>query len=337
MISCSPPLAAWLSEILAVENEANHCDDGAGNEGGTRAIWCFPGPEVRDEYLATIETRPEDEVRRVIERMLIPSVALGSDYHMFQIWLDLLEKGERRSKDDSEYLARLNKSEHMNRTIRWFLGASEETPWQGLKWVLDLLPFRPRQALNVIQAYVTAHAPSMSDVMYDALHDTQALIRARYIGVPESTAERVRLLQELSFREFEQIVEQLYAQLGYETRLTPPSNDGGRDVIATSSTAGSKEHLLVECKRYQGKVGIQAVKVLLATVSTELANKGALVTTAEFTRTARKLEAADHRIELISGPQLVLLLNEYLGHAWPAHIEWLARERPIAVKLRNRE
>src|SRR5580698_11589340 len=100
MISCSPPLADWLSEILTVEDTADHYNDGDGNDGGARVIWCFPGPEVRHEYLSTIEARSEDEVRTVIERILIPSVALGSDYRMFQIWLDLLEKGEARSEDD---------------------------------------------------------------------------------------------------------------------------------------------------------------------------------------------------------------------------------------------
>lgn len=236
---------------------------------------------------------------------------------------------------DAELAASLQKSDHVKRVIRWFFGKSKEPPWQGLKWVLDLLPFRPRLALDVIQAYVVAHAPLLSDAMYDALHDAQAIIRARYIGVPKSTDERVWLLQELSFREFEQVVEQLYSQMGYATQLTPSSKDDGRDIIATSSVAGRRERVLIECKRYQGKVRIETIRALQGIVGAELANKGALVTTAQFTRGARKLEAGDRRIELISGPQLVSLLNEHLGHTWPVNIELLARERPIAVRLRE--
>lgn len=336
MGSCSAALADWLDEILAAEDEPD--PDAQARDtlrpddrtvGGVRVIWYFPTSEVSEEYLSTIDSRSEDEVRKVIGRFLIPSVALDSDYVLYWSWLNLPPKEDCLDEHMLSYLAGLQESDHVKRVERWFSGASKDPPWQGLKWVLELLPSWPRLALNAIQAYVIAHAPYLGDAMYDALHDAQAVIRARYIGIPESTAERVRLLLELNFREFEQIVEHLYSWMGYETQLTPPSRDGGRDIIAVSSAAGKREHLLIECKRYQGKLGMETVRALQGVVSMELASKGVLVTTAQFTRGAHKLEIRDHRIELINGPQLVLLLNEHLGHSWPARIDQLARRRPV--------
>jgi restriction system protein len=119
--------------------------------------------------------------------------------------------------------------------------------------------------------------------------------------------------------------------MDFDTQLTPPSADGGRDIIAVSTVTGQRVQLLIECKRYQGKVGVVIVRALLGVVANERANKGVLVTTADFTRGARRLEVDDPRIELISGSQLVLLLNEYLGSTWPARMDYLTRERPVGA------
>ena len=267
-------------------------------------------------------------VRRVIERMLIPRGSFGIDHLYFSVYLQMIGAKE----PDETTLAALEsfkRSEYMQRVIGWYFGLSDEPPWPGIKWVLRLIPDNPKMALNTLEAFFVAHMNGLSDGMIYALDSAESVIRARYIGVPESAADRVRLLLDLTSRQFEQIVEHLYSKMDYETELTSPSADGGRDIIATSLEAGRREHLLIECKRYFGKVRIQTVRALIGTVSTELATKGVLVTTADFTRGERELESLNHRIELISGPQLVLLLNAHLGNTWPAHIEYLTRERPI--------
>jgi hypothetical protein len=63
----------------------------------------------------------------------------------------------------------------------------------------------------VLEAYFVAYIIHFHDQMVYALGDVEAIIRARYIGVPASTTERVQLLYNLSSREFEQTVENLYA------------------------------------------------------------------------------------------------------------------------------
>lgn len=325
MASESAQLTNWLSKTL----EDDYASD-SDSEIGTPA-WFFPTDEVREEYISTIDSRPEDEVRRVIERMLTPAGAFSTDSGNFELYIQMLQEKDP-DENTLETLTKFQQSEHMRRVIAWFMNSSEQPPQPGTKWVLGLLPDHPIMALNVLEAFFVAYMPAFFDQMVWALRDAEAVIRARYIGVPESATGRVRILYDLSPREFEQIVEHLYVAMGYGTQLTPPSNDGGQDIIVASSVVGRREYLIVECKKYQRNVDVKIARELLGVVSIRDANKGVLVTTADFTRGAKELAAANHRLELINGPRLVVLLNEHLGNTWPAHIEYLARDRPLQAE-----
>lgn len=320
----STNLDDWLSQVFA---EGDDFD--SGNESTLPACY-FPTDEIREEYISTIASRPENEVRRLIRRMLIPPGAFNDDHRSFDLYLSMLKE---KDPDEAtlEMLNRFRKSEHMQNVIAWYMDRSREPPEPGTRWVLSLLPNHPRMALNVLEAFFAAYMMSFHDLMDYAMSDVEAIIRARYIGVPESAVERVQILYDLSFRGFEHIVEHLYAAMKFNTQLTPSSKDGGRDIIAASSVTGQRARLLVECKRYQGRIGVRIIRELLGVVATERANKGVLVTTADFTRGARQLEDDDPRIELISGSRLVLLLNEYLGNTWPAHIDYLTRDEPARM------
>ncbi|WP_344751121.1 restriction endonuclease [Micromonospora olivasterospora] len=165
--------------------------------------------------------------------------------------------------------------------------------------------------------------------MIHALSDAEEIIRARYIGLPDSAEERRQHLLSLSSRQFEQIVEHLFDAMGYDTELTPPQRDGGRDIIATRRDAGRQEHIFIECKRYEAKIGVRLVRELVGVVSSSLANKGILVTTSTFTAGAHAFAQRDHRIDLLPGAELVTLINEHLGWDWPARLERLGGHRPF--------
>ena len=82
----------------------------------------------------------------------------------------------------------------------------------------------------------------------------------------------------------------------------------------------------VECKRYSKSVGVGFARSLLGVVSSEKATKGVLVTSGGFTRVAREFARDNPRIELVSGTNLAVLLNEHLGPHWVAHLERLVAE-----------
>jgi restriction endonuclease len=102
----------------------------------------------------------------------------------------------------------------------------------------------------------------------------------------------------LDSRQFEELVAEIWRNLGYETELTARTKDGGRDIIAVRKFEASVR-FLIECKRYNPshKVGVELVRALYGVKMHEKATKGILATTSTFTRGAKGF-FNDHMWEL---------------------------------------
>jgi len=262
-----------------------------------------------------IQSRTEEEVLRLLEHFLIHSGSLGADERH-------LEGLKKANKENPKLFSQMMTKQYYRRLVRDSLG-DKTPPWEGITWVIDLLPHFPNQAIDALNAYSLAHAQEIPDGRFSGLQDAIALIRAKYIGIPETEPKIIKFLQNINPRDFEYLVERLYYKMEYETELTPPQKDGGRDIIAKKLKPAKRETLLVECKRYKGSIGIRIARQLLGVVSSEKANKGVLITPGNLTRDAIKFSKQNPRIELIGGEELVSLLNEYLSPKWTLNIDQL--------------
>lgn len=121
-------------------------------------------------------------------------------------------------------------------------------------------------------------------------------------------------------RRFEELVEDVFKNLGYRTRLTKATRDGGRDIELYD--AGNKQ-VMVEVKRYAAnrKVGVSIVRQVRGVkfIAPEF-SKAIIVTTSSFTKDAIR-EAADNRlrdfiefdIELMDSDNLLRAMEVYNG------------------------
>ena len=336
-----PTLAEWLAELHEDEIEADkgdpepdYFDDDeveAQERNQRRVVWNFPSDQALDEFVSTISVRSQSEVDPVLRHLLIPSCALGADHMKLDIYLTFRQQGDPES---IQMAAEMMRSTHFQRIYAYYGGKTSELPWEGIRWVLQLLPDKPATALVALDAYFLAHMRDMTDSLIYAISDAEAVIRGRYIGVPDTQEERRQALYDLSPRQFERLIHQLYQAQGYDAELTPSQRDRGRDVIARRSQPGTREHVLIECKRYAKTIPIQYVRALLGAVSNERASAGKLVTTSSFSKEARDEMKDNHRIELIDGLRLVVLLNEYLGWTWPTRLDSLTSEGNVGVRQR---
>lgn len=109
-------------------------------------------------------------------------------------------------------------------------------------------------------------------------------------------------IYKISPREFEELVAEVFSRQGYNVELTPPTRDGGCDIIATRNINGIPYMILIECKRYgiNNKVDVKLVRSLLGVQSDRKANKAILVTSSLFTKDARRFaERQEHLISLV--------------------------------------
>lgn len=112
---------------------------------------------------------------------------------------------------------------------------------------------------------------------------------------------------------FERLVMRLLEKMGYGSgQVTPLSKDGGVDVVLQQNSLGL-DKVLVQAKRWQGKVGGPEIRDFIGTLDTRKANKGVFITTSAFTPDAER-NAVDSRIaaiSLIDGNQLTDLMIKH--------------------------
>lgn len=152
----------------------------------------------------------------------------------------------------------------------------------------ELVPVRPIMELNMVDARFVQSGDVLS-----ALDD-----RAN--------------LMDLTPTQFEELITNLFAKMGLETRLTQASRDGGVDCVAFDQRPILGGKVVIQAKRYKNTVGVSAVRDLFGTMQNEGASKGILVTTSGYGKAAFEF-AAGKPIELLDGSNLLFLLEERAG------------------------
>jgi restriction system protein len=104
--------------------------------------------------------------------------------------------------------------------------------------------------------------------------------------------------------EFEEYLVELYRAYGYEVEPTPASGDFGADLIVYSGS----EKLIIQAKRYNHKVGVEAVQQVAAAVPFYKGTRGIVITNSYYTENARRL-AAPNRVELVDRDGLKELID----------------------------
>lgn len=106
---------------------------------------------------------------------------------------------------------------------------------------------------------------------------------------------------------FERLCLELFESLGYVAKLTPPTNDGGYDILLNKGA----EKTIVECKCYsiEHRVGRPSIQKLVGANNIVLADKMLFITTSDFSVAAISY-AEEVGVELINGNKLMELLDK---------------------------
>ena len=123
-------------------------------------------------------------------------------------------------------------------------------------------------------------------------------------------------LAAMDWEDFEHLIRELFEKAfsaaGGEVKVTRASRDGGVDAVIFDPDPLRGGKIVVQAKRYTNVVGVSAVRDLYGTVVNEGANKGILVTTADYGPDAYKF-AKGKPLQLLNGSNLLHLLEQH-GH-----------------------
>ena len=256
----------------------------------------FPSDQLFDEYLISISTRSEKDVKALLRNFLIHSCNFGIDDFRLQVL-----------KQDHNFDEKSISNEYNRRLVN----PSKDT-WEGITWILDLLSSNPQTAISVIRAYNQARYFDLPDPTIQSLNDAIGIISARYL----ETTEGLHLLNSLTPRDFEFLIAGLYLNSEYEVSVTKMTRDGGYDVILVNDSDTKVERLLIECKLHKAKVGVQVINNLNGVLGNNGASRGVVVTNSKFSRPAIAFARKTARIELIDGLELCKRLNIEFGSNW---------------------
>lgn len=138
-------------------------------------------------------------------------------------------------------------------------------------------------------------------------------------------------LAAMDWEDFEHLIRELFERefsgAGGEVKITQASRDGGVDAVVFDPDPIRGGKIIIQAKRYTNTVGVSAVRDLFGTIHNEGANKGILVTTADYGPDAYEF-AKGKPITLLSGNELLYLLQKH-GHK--ARID-LAEARMLAAE-----
>lgn len=115
-------------------------------------------------------------------------------------------------------------------------------------------------------------------------------------------------IQQMNGFDFEEVVADLFNAKGYDAKVTSGSGDQGADVVADKDF----EKVVVQAKRYKGKVSNSAVQEVVASMKHYNADRGLVITNSQFTSSAREL-ASSNDIELWNGGKLKEQIEAYLN------------------------
>ncbi|MEN9755495.1 MAG: EcoKMrr [Pseudomonadota bacterium] len=128
-------------------------------------------------------------------------------------------------------------------------------------------------------------------------------------GLTESTNVAM-----MDWKDFEQLVRELFekefSSAGGEVRVTQSSRDGGVDAVIFDPDPIRGGKIVVQAKRYTNTVGVSSVRDLYGTVMNEGANKGILITTADYGPDAYTF-AKDKPLTLLNGGHLLYLISKH--------------------------
>ena len=124
----------------------------------------------------------------------------------------------------------------------------------------------------------------------------------------DKVAIRPEILQEITPRQFEELVCGLFERKGYNVQLTKQTRDGGKDLIVLNNSILGDMLIYAECKKWapMHPVNVGLVRQLYGTVEADRATAGIMVTNSYFSREARRFQQTiKSRMSLINYSELM--------------------------------
>lgn len=144
----------------------------------------------------------------------------------------------------------------------------------------------------------------------------ELLIRSVSHAFAQLVAESPDTLDHLEWRDLERMMARVMEGLGFKTTLTPPSKDGGKDLILACETVRGEESYIVELKHWRSgkRVGKQSVSDFVKVIVAENRSGGLFVSTSGYAADMFEglTEITRQRVRIGNRTKVILLAQTYM-------------------------
>lgn len=142
------------------------------------------------------------------------------------------------------------------------------------------------------------------------------ILKAYVSKLIELIAKSSKTLAEIEWRDIERVVAEVFSGLGFDTKLTPSSKDGGKDVILECLAGDRQKSFIVEIKHWRSgqKVGEGKIREFLQVITKEKRDGGLFLSTYGFVENAiESLTQIDReKVKFGSGAKIATLCTTYI-------------------------
>lgn len=263
----------------------------------------IPYNEWLEEYINHIQIKTEDEVKELLRYLLSPFTR-QMDISNHEIYTNLLSL----NKNDASYKSYIKNYTKIEKNIRIING---QEAWDGLTWILQLLPYHPYKAIKALNLYLSSEIMYMPDDRIIGINQCISIIESKFIYSNDGLENYIL---NLTPREFELLIANLYEHLGYKVQVTPSTRDGGKDIIANIKREDGNEVVYVECKLYKTtELTATTIRALFGVINYDHANRGVIFCTGYVNE---NLKTENSCIQICTLEEIIILLNAHLGSDW---------------------
>lgn len=171
-----------------------------------------------------------------------------------------------------------------------------------------------------VQGHIDEFLAALKGETLEPTEIDEAITETASEETEEATKDFVlkRLKAMLDPYQFEHFVAHLLERMGYHTRVTQMSGDGGVDIIASKDELGFEKPIIkVQCKQKLSTVGQPEVAQLYGHIDQE--EHGLFVSLGDYSPQARTFERSKPNLRLIDGSTLVDLIFSHYGAFDPSY------------------
>lgn len=214
-------------------------------------------------------------------------------------------------KGDYEYKPSLSKTYCNVRKVEWLKAVPRTSVSQGALYEIGsaLSLFQVKNYVDDVLKFLDES--DAADVTTTINGDE--MIEDVFSNIENTTKDFIfkKLYSELKGFAFESFVAHILEIIGYNTRVTKKSGDGGVDIIAFKDELGIEPPIIkVQVKCVEGSIGAPVVSALFGNVG--IGEYGLFVTLGAFTKQAEDFAKNKANLRLIDGDELVdIILKNY--------------------------